>query len=289
MLTGNERIKTSIFLTLLMILTPFAAATSISTFSDGSSEVVVEFKDGVNTVNTTEGGFSVPSDETITSASLDISTNPVIMSGNTRVGVESGLPIWDPVLNNQATTYDDISNFTYQDENGAPTPLSFSSESFITDFESGTSGFSNASGLGIGQDHDVTGDPLTWQYGQKSTRLGTAGPDSCASGDMCWGTTFEDDDYTDDSTDANENTNNPFYFEMTSPSVFLDPNLNDTYLRFSSWHSLRKNVMPNGDLTFSDCAYVKIASSATGNFGTTTFYDHLQFTIPYSTGISPSN
>ena len=89
MLTGNERIKTSIFLTLLMILTPFAAATSISTFSDGSSEVVVEFKDGVNTVNTTEGGFSVPSDETITSASLDISTNPVIMSGNTRVGVES--------------------------------------------------------------------------------------------------------------------------------------------------------------------------------------------------------
>ena len=145
MLTGNERIKTSIFLTLLMILTPFAAATSISTFSDGSSEVVVEFKDGVNTVNTTEGGFSVPSDETITSASLDISTNPVIMSGNTRVGVESGLPIWDPVLNNQATTYDNISNFTYQDGNGAPTPLSFNSESFITDFESGISGFSNAS------------------------------------------------------------------------------------------------------------------------------------------------
>ena len=88
MLTGNERIKTSIFLTLLMILTPFAAATSISTFSDGSSEVVVEFKDGVNTVNTTEGGFSVPSDETITSASLNVSTNPIIMAGNTRVGVE---------------------------------------------------------------------------------------------------------------------------------------------------------------------------------------------------------
>ncbi|MAU74918.1 MAG: hypothetical protein CBC92_002755, partial [Euryarchaeota archaeon TMED132] len=59
MLTGNERIKTSIFLTLLMILMPFAAATSISTFSDGSSEVTIQFKDGVNTVNTSEGGFSV--------------------------------------------------------------------------------------------------------------------------------------------------------------------------------------------------------------------------------------
>lgn len=289
MLAGNERIKTSIFLTLLMILTPFAAATSIDTFSDGSSEVVVQFKDGVNTVNTSEGGFSVPSDETITSASLDISTNPIIIAGDTRVGVESGLPIWDPVLNNQATAFDDISNFTYQDENGAPTPLSFSSESVITDFESGTFGFSNLSTSGLGQDHDVTGEPLTWQYGQKSDRSSGAGPDSCASGDMCWGTTFEDDDYTDDSTDANENINSPFYFEMTSPSVFLDPNLNDTYLRFSSWHSLRKNVMPNGDLTFSDCAYIKVASSTTDNFGQGTFYNHLQFTIPYSTGISPSN
>jgi len=289
MLAGNERIKTSIFLTLLMILTPFAAATSISTFSDGSSEVVVQFKDGVNTVNTSEGGFSVPSDETITSASLDISTNPIIMSGNTRVGVESGLPIWDPVLNNQATTYDNLSNFTYQDDTGAPTPLSFSSESFITDFESNISGFTNLSTFGLDEEHDVTGDPLTWQYGLKSGRSSNAGPDLCASGDMCWGTTFEDDDYTDDSTDANENINSPFYFEMTSPSVFLDPNLNDTYLRFSSWHSLRKNVMPNGDLTFSDCAYIKVASSPTGNFGSTTFYDHLQFTIPYSTGISPSN
>ncbi|MDP6333353.1 MAG: hypothetical protein QF479_01815 [Candidatus Poseidoniaceae archaeon] len=272
-----------------MILTPFAAATSISTFSDGSSEVVVQFKDGVNTVNTSEGGFSVPSDETITSASLDISTNPIIMSGNTRVGVESGLPIWDPVLNNQATTYDNLSNFTYQDDTGAPTPLSFSSESFITDFESNISGFTNLSTFGLDEEHDVTGDPLTWQYGLKSGRSSNAGPDLCASGDMCWGTTFEDDDYTDDSTDANENINSPFYFEMTSPSVFLDPNLNDTYLRFSSWHSLRKNVMPNGDLTFSDCAYIKVASSPTGNFGSTTFYDHLQFTIPYSTGISPSN
>ena len=115
MLTGNERIKTSIFLTLLMILMPFAAATSISTFSDGSSEVTIQFKDGVNTVNTSEGGFSVPSDETITSASLEVSTDPIIMAGNTRVGVESGLPIWDPIQNNQATTYDNILNFTYQD------------------------------------------------------------------------------------------------------------------------------------------------------------------------------
>ncbi|MBR95385.1 MAG: hypothetical protein CMA81_00995, partial [Euryarchaeota archaeon] len=74
MLTGNERIKTSIFLTLIMVLMPFAAATSTNTFDDGSSEVIVQFKDGVNTVNTSEGVFNVPSDETITSTSLQVST-----------------------------------------------------------------------------------------------------------------------------------------------------------------------------------------------------------------------
>ena len=148
MLTGNERIKTSIFLTLIMIMMPFAAATSINTFDDGTSEVIVQFKDGVNTVNTSDGGFSVPSDETITSSSLQISTHPLITNGFSRVGVESGLPIWDPVLNNQATSFDDITNFTYQDSNGAPVPLQFSSESIITDFETDESDFENMTALG---------------------------------------------------------------------------------------------------------------------------------------------
>ena len=37
-----------------MILTPFAAASTVTTFSDGSSEVVIEFKDGVNNENITD-------------------------------------------------------------------------------------------------------------------------------------------------------------------------------------------------------------------------------------------
>ena len=61
-----------------MILTPFAAASTVTTFSDGSSEVVIEFKDGVNSENTTDGGFYVPSDETITSASVDIVSTPMM-------------------------------------------------------------------------------------------------------------------------------------------------------------------------------------------------------------------
>ena len=156
MMAGNERIKTSIFLTLIMVMMPFAAATSINTFDDGSTEVVVQFKDGVNVVNTSQGGFSVPSDETITSASLQVSTQPLISDGFTRVGVESGLPIWDPMLNNQATSFDDITNFTYQDSSGAPVPLRFSSESMITDFETDESNFDNMTDPFM-QSHATTG------------------------------------------------------------------------------------------------------------------------------------
>ncbi len=286
MLAGNERIKTSIFLTLLMILTPFAAATSITTFEDGSSEVVVQFKDGVNTVNTTEGGFYLPSDETITSASLDVSTSPMIISGNTRLGIESGLPIWDPAMNNQATSFDNISNFTLQDDSGNNIPLQFSSESLITDFETEFPDFQNVTTFT--QSHATTGDPLAWQYGHKDSRTNVAGPNSCASGDMCWGTTFGDSDYTDDSPYTNNNENSPFSLALTSPTIFLDPNLNDTYLRFSSWHSLRTNYLPNGDITYSDCAYLRIKSSSTSNMGGINPV-FLPFTIPYSTGISPDD
>ena len=183
--------------------------TSINTFDDGSTEVVVQFKDGVNVVNTSQGGFSVPSDETITSASLQVSTQPLISDGFTRVGVESGLPIWDPMLNNQATSFDDITNFTYQDSSGAPVPLRFSSESMITDFETDESNFDNMTDPFM-QSHATTGDPLTWQYGHKDGRTFNSGPLNCASGEMCWGTTFLDNDYTDDSGYSNNNVNSPF-------------------------------------------------------------------------------
>ena len=82
----ENRTKTSLFLVMLMILTPFAAASSITTFSDGSSQVEIEFKDGVSSVNTTDGGFYVPTDETITSSNLTIESEPLIFASNTRVG-----------------------------------------------------------------------------------------------------------------------------------------------------------------------------------------------------------
>ena len=113
-----------------MVLTPFAGASTVTTFSDGSSEVVIEFKDGVNSENNTEGRFFVPTDETITHASVNVSTSVLTVSSNDRVGVESGLPIWNPILNNGATSFSNESRFVYEDVNQDPLPVSLYSSSF---------------------------------------------------------------------------------------------------------------------------------------------------------------
>ena len=174
-----------------------------------------------------------------------------------------------------------------EDDNSDPLPVSLSSESFITDFEIGPSGMTNTSFLT--QTHASTGDPLSWQYGQKDNKVATAGPDNCASGDMCWGTTFDDDDYTDDVIGGA--SSNPYSWIMDSPAIYVDSSLNDTYLRFSSWHSFKTDLTPNGDYTYSDCAYLQIRTSPNGVFDPNVFNDftHLPFNVPLSSGISPGN
>ena len=225
-----------------MILTPFAAASTVTTFSDGSSEVVIEFKDGVNSMNNTDGGFFVPTNETITHASVNVSTSVLTVSNNFRIGVESNLPIWNPVLNNGATSFSNQSNFIYEDGNQDPLPVSLSSESFVTDFESTDEGMYNNS-LFIGQ-HPTDNKPKAWEYGYKNLRVTTAGPQTCASGDMCWGTNFYDDDYTDDSLDT-DGSSQYYQWYMDTPPIYLDSSINNTIFSFSSWHSLRTDLLPN--------------------------------------------
>ena len=106
---------------------------------------------------------------------------------------------------------------------------------------------------------------------------------------MCWGTTFLDNDYTDDSGYSNNNVNSPFSMALRSPPIFVDPALNDTYLRFSSWHDLRTNILPNGDYTYSDCAYLRVRSASSISGLASSNFQFLAFTLPYSTGISASD
>ena len=166
----KNRIKTSIFLTLLMILTPFAAASTVTTFADGSSEVSIEFKDGVNSNNNTDGGFTVTSDETITSANLSVLGKVENYSNSQRVGVKQPGFSWDPLQNNGLTTFGNRSDFRFESSNGVE-PLSLSSESLTTDFETDSSEFTNSSQ----SFNSATNTPIAWEYDQLKFKQLTGG------------------------------------------------------------------------------------------------------------------
>ena len=260
-----------------MILTPFAAASTVTSFSDGSSEVVIEFKDGFNTVNNTDGGFYVPSDETITSASIDIVSDPMLYSTNQG---ENGLVSysWDSTLNNGATDFDDLAKFSFSQFRSINSTF-LSSESYTTDFEANESGMTNATTF-----QDANGNDLTWNYGQIKLKELSEGPDLCASGDMCWGTNMYDSDYTDDYTDPAGITDETEY-RMKTPITYLDSGLSDTYLRFSSWHQMEVKVNSQGSYYYDDCAYVEIEHSTTGQFQGEQSVDILEINFPLSDGV----
>ena len=277
----KNQIKTSIFLTLLMILTPLAAASTVTTFADGSSEVSIEFKDGVNNYNNTDGGFSVPSDETITSASLSILGTVENYSNSQRTGIKQPGFSWDPLVNNGLTTFGNRSDFRFDSPQGVE-PLSLLSESITTDFETESSEFTNLSQ----SFNSVTNTPIAWEYNQLKFKQLTGGPDNCASGDMCWGTSIFDTDYTND-LDNGLLGFDAVKYELNTPSFYLSPNLNDTFLRFSSWHSLETHVTGTNDFIYPDCAYLEIRTSTNGIFGPNDPWDILQFNIPESVDLSP--
>ena len=113
----------------------------------------------------------------------------------------------------------------------------------------------------------IMANPIAWNYDAILNRELNQGPDECASGDMCWGTNIFDEDYTDDLGGLQSPGLNQIEFRMKSPVIMLDNNLNDTFLRFSSWHQMETKFNANGDYYYDDCAYVEIEYSPTGAFG----------------------
>ena len=264
-----------------MILTPFAAASTVTTFSNGSQEIVVEFKDGFNLVNNTDGGFYLGSDETITSAKVNVSSQPMLHSTSSGY---SGLQSysWDSNINNGATTFDNVSNFVFN-KGTLQNSVQFNSESLVTDFELDNGQFDNTT-----NNFDDQGRPITWDYSKVGFKELNSGPDYCASGDMCWGTNIFDGDYTDDlDTDPNPYTD-AIEFKLTTPTMYLDNNLNDTFLRFSSWHQMETKYNQVGDFYFDDCAYIEIAYSPVGQFTGEELTEPLLINFLESSGVGPS-
>ncbi len=276
-----NRIKTSIFLSILIVLTPFAAASTVTTFSDGSSEVVIEFKDGINTANISDGGFYVPSDETITSASIDLLSDPMMYSTNNR---QAGFVnnVWDSSQNNGATEFDNLDNFSFS-QSGV-NYVEMSSESYVTDFESDESEFVAA------QDYaNSDGEVISWDYGMLAIDQLTDGPSSCKSGDMCWGTNLYDENYTDDYVSPIGGANNQMEYKLTTPTTYLDTGMAEPYLRFASWHQFETKVTTsqgNSAPYYDDCGYLEIEYSTSADMSNSNV-ELLVVNPQLTSGISP--
>ena len=281
MAIDKNRMKTSLFLAFLMILTPFATASTVTTFSDGSSEVEIKFKDGFPLLNNTDGGFYVGSGETITSAEVNISSSPLKHHTMNRFsGIRS--INWDSNLNNGATYFDNVSKFEFN-KNTVQNSVQLTSESFISDFELDNGDFDNGS-----DNSDLSGEESFWDYNAILNRELNQGPDNCASGDMCWGTNIFDEDYRDDSSDTGLAYQDSYIGRLTTPTIYLDNNLNDTFLRFSSWHQLETKYNSQGDYYYDDCAFLEIEYSAVGQFNGEETIETLMINVPQTTGISPA-
>ncbi|MGY8698690.1 MAG: hypothetical protein ACKVHC_03195, partial [Candidatus Poseidoniales archaeon] len=94
---NNRQLKTPLFLVLLMILAPFAAAANVTTFGNGNETADIELRDGTPFVDTDSGTIHLPASETVTSASLDISTSMIEHSAQTRVDLETMPRVWNPM------------------------------------------------------------------------------------------------------------------------------------------------------------------------------------------------
>ena len=182
-----------IFLMLLMLLAPFASA-NVTTFGDGNASVDIVIRDGNDLQNLVDGTINLPDGETVTGASMTVSTSMADHGAHSRIDLETTQRVWNPDYNNQLTEFSDESLFQYEDGTQA-TPVSLAAEGFLTDFEGTTAGFSDSTEPGL-----MPSSGIGWEHGSLSASDVPAG---CASGQECWGTNLADTNYTADNDDGN--------------------------------------------------------------------------------------
>lgn len=242
---NESRFIPALALVALMVFSTIAGAASVTTFSDGSDSTVVEIRDATTYSNDVDGQIGLPDDETVTSATMKVSTSLVEHDQHSRIDSNTQY-VWDPNYNNQMTNYSNLADFTYNEQT-----VSLAANGFTTDFERTDAGF-------------AAGMPLpggSWEHGILSG--GSVIASDCNSGLECWGTNLFDDNYTDDQPQTT------FSYDMESPSIEVK---NTGFIaRFSSFHSLFYNTTqsgPNLEKRYYDCAYVEVMNSSNGqNWG----------------------
>ena len=264
---------TALVFSLLMLITPMASAANVTTFSSGESEILVEVRDSPEYTNIEDGTVTLPAGDTVTSASVKLSTGMATHNDHSTINGDTAQYVWDPAYNVGQTEYSTLSDFTYQEE-----IVKLVSGGFSTDFERTDAGF-----------FDHTQPPIfdgtTWQHGSLSE--GTTLNDNCNTGNDCWGTNMYDfdNDYT------NDDQGSPFSYNLISPAMEVDPG--STIARFSSWHGLhwtQTNPGANPTNTYYDCAYLMVRNSSSPNFPSPDLqWQYIPFDVTNSTGVGYSN
>ena len=102
-MTERNNAITAFVFTFLMLISPLASSASVSTFSSGDTEIVVEVRDAPDYINSEDGTISLPAGDTVTSASVDISTSMALHENLFTVNGDTQQYVWDPFYNNQLT------------------------------------------------------------------------------------------------------------------------------------------------------------------------------------------
>ena len=272
---GNRKIKTALFIITLMILTPLAGAINVTTFSDGASETEIEIRDARDWTNTEDGSIQIPATDTVTGATMSIGTDMAEHQANVRIDVDTMPRVWNPLYNGQLTQFSSKGDFKFE-EGTTSTAVELTSNGILSDFEGTRGGFQDAT---IPLPQNGQG----WSHGALSG--GGVISTNCKSGDDCWGTNLQDDDYTDDHGGA-------ILWSMTSPALFVDPTYTSKKAYFDSWHSLQ--TITTGGQTpqyrYVDCAYLEIRDSNDPNFPPdASNFDYIRFDVTNSTNIGFGN
>ena len=279
----NRNLRAPLFLVALMVLAPFAGAANVTTFANQDSEADIEMRDGTAFLNRDDGSIDLPSGDTVTSASMDLSVNMLEHAAHQRIDTDTMSRVWNPNYNNQLTKFSNESHFTYEDGSTA-TPVSLTAEGYLTDFEETMGGFADQ--------REFYQNPFGFDHGQLGGIASPAPPGvpDCFSGTYCWGTGLNDNDYTDEF--YNQGNNNGKSYALRSAPMYIDLALKDTTAYFDSYHDLDR-ITPSGTnpaIKYTDCAYVQIRTSSSGVFPPDpTGFQYIDIDIGNSSGVGYSN
>ena len=264
-MTTRTRTLSLAMICLMVFSTTLVHAATISTFANGNSDVDVELRDQGTWGDDLTAGISMPAGETVNAAGFIVGTD--YAEHNDVQIIDSSLvangEIWNPIYNGGMTQYSSSGDFTVAEES-----LQLTSQGFNADFESGSEGWTTGPDQGI--------PPLVANWARGNTNDNVLPTLGCGVGDWCWGTDFENPDYTANTPDGE------FEMTLTSVSFFVHPGKAD--MTFRSYHSLFYREAGTNQYYYDDCAYVTVQNSTNNvDFQNPVF---APFDIGATTGIS---